>query len=61
MLNERSGLREFGKFRLDLKKKLLWLNQEPVPLPLKAVDLLCVLVEKRIAAATLGVCKRRSG
>ena len=47
MLNERSGLREFGKFRLDLKRKLLWLNQEPVPLPLKAVDLLCVLVEKR--------------
>src|SRR5260221_6272253 len=47
MLNKRSGLREFGKFRLDLGKKLLWLNQEPVALPLKAVDLLCVLVEKR--------------
>lgn len=47
MINGHSGLREFGKFRLDVERKLLWLGPEPVPLPLKAVDLLCVLVERR--------------
>src|SRR6266571_1106671 len=47
MINKHSGLREFGKFRLDLDRKLLWLGPEPVSLPLKAVDLLCLLVEKR--------------
>ncbi|MGH7783876.1 MAG: winged helix-turn-helix domain-containing protein, partial [Candidatus Binatia bacterium] len=47
MINGHSGLREFGKFRLDVGRKLLWLGPEPVPLPLKAVDLLCVLVERR--------------
>lgn len=46
MINKHSGLREFGKFRLDTDRKLLWLGPEPVPLPLKAVDLLCVLVER---------------
>ena len=47
MTNGHSTLREFGKFRLDLGKKLLWLGPEPISLPLKAVDLLCVLVERR--------------
>jgi len=40
------GLCEFGKFRLDLDRKLLWLDGEPVDLPLKAVELLCVLAER---------------
>src|SRR5215475_5758081 len=44
MINVHSGLRDFGKFRLDLSKRLLWMGGEPVALPLKAVDLLCVLV-----------------
>ncbi|MEP6847251.1 MAG: winged helix-turn-helix domain-containing protein [Acidobacteriota bacterium] len=47
MFSEHSSLRSFGKFRLDLGRKLLWLGNEPVSLPPKAVDLLCVLVERR--------------
>ena len=46
MINKHSGLREFGKFRLDLDKRLLWLGGEPIALPLKAVDLLCLLVAR---------------
>ncbi|HYJ89731.1 MAG TPA: winged helix-turn-helix domain-containing protein [Pyrinomonadaceae bacterium] len=46
MTNRHSRLRGFGKFRLDLDRKLLWQGSEPVPLPLKAADLLCVLVER---------------
>jgi len=46
MINKHSGLREFGRFRLDLDKKLLWLGAEPIGLPLRAVDLLCVLVAR---------------
>jgi len=46
MINKHNALREFGKFRLDIDKKLLWLGAEPLALPLKAVDLLCVLVER---------------
>lgn len=46
MISHFNGLSEFGKFRLDINKKLLWLEGEPVPLPLKAVELLCVLVAK---------------
>jgi DNA-binding winged helix-turn-helix (wHTH) protein/TolB-like protein/Tfp pilus assembly protein PilF len=46
MINGHSPLREFGDFRLDLEKKLLWLGPEPVAMPPKAVELLCVLVER---------------
>jgi len=46
MINKHSGLREFGRFRLDLDKKLLWLGAEPIGLPLRAVDLICVLVAR---------------
>jgi serine/threonine-protein kinase len=52
MANGRSTLREFGKCRLDLDKKLLWANDEPVQLPLKAAELLCLLVENRGAVVT---------
>ena len=41
------NLIEFGEFRLDVTKKNLWRESEVVPLPLKAVELLCVLVENR--------------
>jgi hypothetical protein len=34
MSSEIKHLREFGKFRLDVQKKLLWHNAEPVDLPL---------------------------
>ncbi len=47
MINGHSNLREFGRYRLDIKKKVLWASGEPVSLPLKAVELLCVLVESR--------------
>ena len=47
MINGHSNLREFGRCRLDIKKKVLWADGEPVSLPLKAIELLCVLVESR--------------
>ncbi|MDQ4121300.1 MAG: winged helix-turn-helix domain-containing protein [Acidobacteriota bacterium] len=39
------ALREFGEFRLDTEKKVLWHEEQPVQLPLKAVELLSVLIE----------------
>lgn len=38
---------EFGKFRLDQANKILRHGGEIVPLPLKAVELLCLLTENR--------------
>jgi DNA-binding winged helix-turn-helix (wHTH) protein/tetratricopeptide (TPR) repeat protein len=52
MINTYTTLREFGRCRLDVEKKLLWAADEPVPLPLKAVELLCLLVENRGAVVT---------
>lgn len=46
MSPEFSGLREFGSFRLDPTKKVLWANNEPVSLPLKEIELLCVLTDQ---------------
>jgi DNA-binding winged helix-turn-helix (wHTH) protein/tetratricopeptide (TPR) repeat protein len=45
MNNGINNLREFGKFRLDAKKKVLWFENEPVGLQLKEIELLCVLTE----------------
>ena len=45
MSSEEKHLRQFGKFRLDAQKKVLWHEGEPVNLPLKEVELLCVLME----------------
>ncbi len=39
------NLIEFGEFRLDTEKKILWNGAEVVALPMKAIELLCVLVE----------------
>lgn len=40
-----NDLREFGKFRLDVKKKILWHGDEPIDLPLRTIELLSVLTE----------------
>ncbi len=45
MVNGDGQLREFGRFRLDAKKRVLWCEDEPVNLPLKEIELLCVLTE----------------
>ncbi|MEO7674937.1 MAG: winged helix-turn-helix domain-containing protein [Pyrinomonadaceae bacterium] len=45
MINGDSNLREFGRFRLDAKKRVLWYEDQPVNLPLKDIELLCVLTE----------------
>jgi DNA-binding winged helix-turn-helix (wHTH) protein len=45
MSNQEKRIREFGQFRLDVNKKVLWHNGEPVSLPLKEVELLCVLTD----------------
>lgn len=52
MNNGSSTLREFGTCRLDVGKKVLWVDGEPAKLPLKAVELLCVLVESAGAVVT---------
>jgi DNA-binding winged helix-turn-helix (wHTH) protein len=52
MSNGHSALREFGRCRLDVEKKLLWANGETVQLPPKAVDLLCLLVENNGTVVT---------
>jgi DNA-binding winged helix-turn-helix (wHTH) protein len=52
MKNGHSSLREFGRCRLDVEKKVLWSNGETVQLPLKAVELLCVLVDTPGAVVT---------
>ncbi len=46
MSSEIKQLREFGKFRLDAQKKVLWFEDEPVSLPLKEIELLCALTDK---------------
>ncbi|MGH9881068.1 MAG: winged helix-turn-helix domain-containing protein, partial [Pyrinomonadaceae bacterium] len=45
MSSEAKPLRQFGPFRLDVEKKILWHEGEPVNLPLKEVELLCVLTD----------------
>src|SRR5215470_12013254 len=52
MNNGHSNLREFGRLRLDLEKRLLWADGELLLLPPKAVELLCVLVENNGAVVT---------
>jgi DNA-binding winged helix-turn-helix (wHTH) protein/TolB-like protein/thioredoxin-like negative regulator of GroEL len=39
-------IREFGNFRLDLQKSVLWHGNEPVSLQLKEIELLKVLTER---------------
>lgn len=45
MINGGNNLREFGNFSLDPTKRVLWFENEPVNLPLKEIELLCVLTE----------------
>ncbi len=47
MNEETPYLREFGRFRLDARKKTLSYDGAPVPMPLKELELLCVLIENR--------------
>lgn len=54
MSSEIKQLREFGKFRLDAQKKVLWFEDEPVNLPLKEIELLCALTEKGGEVVTKG-------
>src|SRR4051812_37298063 len=46
MSNGINNLRMFGKFRLDAERKVLWYQDEPVGLPLKEIEVLCVLTEQ---------------
>lgn len=45
MDNGFNNLREFGKFRLDVEKKVLWWDGTPVQLPPKEAELLSVLTD----------------
>lgn len=45
MSNEDNNLLKFDKFKLDAKKKVLWYEDSPCDVPIKAVELLCVLTQ----------------
>ena len=45
MAAEFGNLRTFGQFRLDAERKVLWANDQPVEIPLKEIEILCVLIE----------------
>lgn len=45
MSSNNNSLREFEGFAIDGEKKVLWYKKEPVELPIKAIELLNVLVE----------------
>ncbi len=45
MGNSDNNLRRFERYDIDLKKKVLWYENDLVELPVKAVERLCVLVE----------------
>ncbi len=40
-------LKEFGKFKLDTARKVLWHDRATVAMPLKELELLCLLVENQ--------------
>jgi eukaryotic-like serine/threonine-protein kinase len=46
MHNPVKHLLEFGPFRMDPERRLLWRGQEPIPLSPKAFDLLLVLTQR---------------
>jgi DNA-binding winged helix-turn-helix (wHTH) protein/TolB-like protein/Tfp pilus assembly protein PilF len=46
MSSKLNGLRKFGKFRLDAERRVLWYEGKPVELPLKEIEMLCVLTER---------------
>ena len=46
MGSEIKQIRQFGKFRLDVGKRVLWHEGEPVNLPMKEIELLCALTEQ---------------
>lgn len=47
MGSKNGHFREFGKFRLDAEKKVLWAEDKPVNLQLKEIELLCLFTERR--------------
>jgi DNA-binding winged helix-turn-helix (wHTH) protein/TolB-like protein/Tfp pilus assembly protein PilF len=54
-MNSKNGhLREFGKFRLDAEKRVLWFEEKPVNLALKEIEMLCVLTERGGEVVTKG-------
>lgn len=46
MSNKDNNLRRFDRYAIDLERKILWADGVIVDLPVKAVELLCVLVER---------------
>ncbi|QYO66160.1 winged helix-turn-helix domain-containing protein [Leptolyngbya sp. 7M] len=46
MSNNDNNLRRFDRYAIDLERKILWADGVIVDLPVKSVELLCVLVER---------------
>ena len=47
MSSEINYLIEFGNFRLDPRRRVLWFGNRQIQMPLKGLEVLCVLVEGR--------------
>src|SRR5215213_7301163 len=45
MNTEPKKMREFGRFRIDTEQKVLWHDRKVVSMPLKELEVLCLLVE----------------
>ena len=54
MGNNGNNLRRFDQYRIDLDRKILWINDSPAELPTKAVELLCVLIENEGSVISKG-------
>ncbi len=46
MSNKDNNLRRFDRYVIDLERKILWADGAIVDLPVKAVELLCVLIDR---------------
>jgi DNA-binding winged helix-turn-helix (wHTH) protein len=47
MSNADNNLLKFDNFKLDSEKKVLWFEDSPCEVPIKAIELLCVLIESK--------------
>jgi DNA-binding winged helix-turn-helix (wHTH) protein/TolB-like protein/Flp pilus assembly protein TadD len=52
MRGNSEDIRYFGRFRLDTGSRVLWIDDRPVAIPPKEVDVLCVLTEAKGAVVT---------
>jgi Tol biopolymer transport system component/DNA-binding winged helix-turn-helix (wHTH) protein len=47
MSNKYNSLREFGRFKLNSEEKILYFQNKPLDIPLKEIEILCILTENK--------------